>query len=78
VFSCCFTVLIPLLVRNQIGDFHSMQEAVEMSTDLLRVRKARRKRGSSDKESSLIDNTVLCIHALLYKNGNLLCSSFPC
>jgi hypothetical protein len=42
----CFTAVIPSLgkrlvfVRNQTGDFRNVQDAAEMSTDLLGVREA--------------------------------------
>jgi hypothetical protein len=46
VFMLYFTAVItqlwkrPVLVRSQTGDFHNMQEAAEISTDLLCMREA--------------------------------------
>jgi hypothetical protein len=55
-----------------------MQDAVEMSTYLLGMREDRREAVTSDKALGLVDNTALCILALLYENGNLFRFSFPC
>jgi hypothetical protein len=46
VFMLCFTVVVPFLkkrpvfVRSQTGGFNNMQEAAEISTDLLGMREA--------------------------------------
>jgi hypothetical protein len=40
ILMLCFTAVIPLLMRSQTGDFHSVQEAAGMSTDLLGLREA--------------------------------------
>jgi hypothetical protein len=71
----CFSAVIsllgkrPVLMGSQTRDFHNMQEAAGMSPNLLVMREAWESEVlNSDRKSSLIDNTALCILVLLYKN----------